>query len=151
MSKKSIVVVALGMVVALAAGAGGVYWWANSERPPAEPGQRVAAADAPSRFVGLDKVVVMLKGEAGAGELHYMAVDLVFRTTEQDEKSLKAQLPYLKTVAVRALSQLELARASAMGIDDYQALLAKAYTAAYAAEAGGRPFSEVMVGKLIIE
>ncbi|WP_024303381.1 flagellar basal body-associated protein FliL [Pseudogulbenkiania sp. MAI-1] len=158
MNKKTIVVVILAMLLAVALGAGGVYWWLgqqNKVATAAEHGDAEKAEKAdkgePSRYVSLDKVIVMLRKEGDDSEMHYMAVDLVFRTAEPHEKELKEQLPFLKTVAVRALSQLVLARASAMSIDDYQQLLAKAYRASYTAERGARPFTEVMVGKLIIE
>lgn len=153
MSKKTIAMAALLVVLAVALGAGGVYWWLGQkkEEPAAAGKAEKPDKTEPSRFVSLDKVIVMLRAEAGEPEMHYMAVDLVFRTAQPHEKELKEQLPFLKTVAVRALSQLALARASSMSIDDYQQLLAKAYSTSYAAEHGGRPFTEVMVSKLIIE
>lgn len=153
MSKKTIVMAALLMVLAVALGAGGVYWWLGqkTDEPVAAGKAEKPDKTEPSRFVSLDKVIVMLRAEAGEPGMHYMAVDLVFRTAEPHEKELKEQLPFLKTVAVRALSQLALAHASAMTIDDYQQLLAKAYRTSYTAEHGGRPFTEVMVSKLIIE
>lgn len=149
MNTKTIMGAVLGMVLAVALGAGGVYWWLGQGKAAAP---RASAEKAePSRYVSLDKVIVMLRSEAGDPELHYMALDLVFRTGETHEKELKEQLPFLKTVAVRALSPLALARASGMTIDDYQKLLGKAYRASYGAEHGAQPFSDVMVGKLIIE
>lgn len=161
MNKKTIVVVILAMVLAVALGAGGVYWWLGQQNKASlaaahagpEKADKADKADKgePSRYVSLDKVIVMLRKESDDSEMHYMAVDLVFRTAEPHEKELKEQLPFLKTVAVRALSQLALTRASSMSIDDFQQLLAKAYRASYSAEHGARPFSDVMVGKLIIE
>jgi flagellar FliL protein len=154
MNKKTIVIVALAVMLAVALGAGGVYWWLGQGKAGASTStahaEKAEKAE-PSRFVSLDKVVVMLRSEAGDPQLHYMALDLVFRTSEAHEKELKEQLPFLKAVAVRALSPLVLARASGMSIDDYQKLLSKAYHASYGAEHGTQLFSEVMVGKLIIE
>lgn len=152
MNKKTIVIVALAVMLAVALGAGGVYWWLGQEKASSSTAHAEQADKAePSRFVSLDKVIVMLHSEANDSDMHYMALDLVFRTAEAHEKELKEQLPFLKAVAVRALSPLVLARASGMSIDDYQKLLSKAYRASYGADHGAQPFSEVMVGKLIIE
>src|SRR5262245_51631624 len=121
MNKKTIVVILLAMLLAVALGAGGVYWWLGQQNKAASSAahgdaEKVEQGDKtePSRYVSLDKVIVMLRKEGDDSEMHYMAVDLVFRTAEPHEKELKEQLPFLKTVAVRALSQLVLARASSM-------------------------------------
>ena len=145
MNKKMLLAGAvLGLL--LAAGAAGAWYW-RGQQPVAPP------PPAPVSFVTLDKVIVMLRADAAAGSPpgHYMALELVFRTTPQQEAELKAVQPYLKSLAVRALSSLHLQRAGSMGVDDYHRLLQQAYRQAFAGEGRPLPFSEVMISKLIIE
>lgn len=145
MNGKTLIAAALAAVLAAGAGVGG--WWYLQRAERAAPR---APKPADYRYVTLDKIIVMLRADAG-GDPRYMAVDLVFRSSPDNEAKVKEQLPLLKSVAVRALSQLSRERAGALSIDDYQSLLSKAYRASYAREQGEPPFSEVMVGKLIIE
>ncbi|POZ63384.1 flagellar basal body-associated protein FliL [Chromobacterium alticapitis] len=144
MNGKTLIAAALAAVLAAGAGVGSWWYFQRGAHAAAEPPKPVDY-----RYVTLDKIVVMLRAEGG--DPRYMAVDLVFRCAPDGEARLKEQLPLLKSVAVRALSQLNRERAGALSIDDYQSLLSKAYRAAYAREQGAQPFSEVMVGKLIIE
>ncbi|MEN3032733.1 flagellar basal body-associated protein FliL [Chromobacterium amazonense] len=145
MNSRTLIVAALVAIAVAGVGAGG--WWYYQRAAHDEPAQ---PKPVDYRFITLDKNIVMLKSEAG-GDTRFMAVDLVFRSTPEDEAKVKEQLPLLKSVAVRALSQLSRERANALGIDDYQRLLDKAYRAAFARERMALPFSEVMVSKLIIE
>ncbi|WP_434634446.1 flagellar basal body-associated FliL family protein [Chromobacterium sp. CV08] len=145
MNSRTLITAALVAVMVAGAGAGG--WWYYQQSAQAAPA-RPKPVD--YRFITLDKIIVMLRSEAG-GDPRYMAVDLVFRSSPEGEAKVKEQLPLLKSVAVRALSQLTRERANALGIDDYQQLLDRAYRANFAREARERPFSEVMVSKLIIE
>ncbi|MEJ8674677.1 flagellar basal body-associated protein FliL [Chromobacterium amazonense] len=145
MNSRTLIVAALVAIAVAGVGAGG--WWYYQRAAHDEPAQ---PKPVDYRFITLDKNIVMLKSEAG-GDARFMAVDLVFRSTPEDEAKVKEQLPLLKSVAVRALSQLSRERANALGIDDYQRLLDKAYRAAFARERMALPFSEVMVSKLIIE
>lgn len=141
MDGKRIALVAL-LTALLVAGVGGgaFWWWQGRAAAPAHE------APKPARYVSLDKVIVMLKGQPGA-EPHYLAVDLVFRSDEEGEARVKAQLPYLKSLAVRTLSRLTLEQAQSMSVDDYHRLLARSY----AAVDGERAFAEVMLSKLIVE
>lgn len=146
MNRNIVVILIVAIVVALAAG-GGAWWWLSSHAPQAEAAPKPVAPD--SRFVSMDKVIVMLRG--GESATRFMAVDLVFRSSEKQEAEVKAQLPFLKSIAVRALSELPADKALAMSIDDYQRLLGKAYAGGFLRERRDAPFSEVMVSKLIIE
>ncbi|OQS41518.1 hypothetical protein [Chromobacterium haemolyticum] len=147
MNRNIVVILIVAIVVALAAG-GGAWWWLSSHAPQAAEAPKPAAA-LDARFVSMDKVIVMLRG--GESATRFMAVDLVFRSNEKQEAEVKAQLPFLKSIAVRALSELPADKALAMSIDDYQRLLAKAYAGGFLRERRDAPFSEVMVSKLIIE
>ncbi|MCC6069938.1 flagellar basal body-associated FliL family protein [Massilia sp. GCM10020059] len=147
-----------GVALASAAVAGAAMWWYGPV-PGANP---LAAAEAeqlvdvdenkePARYVTLDKVIVMLKRNTGDTQAHYISTDLVLSTTEENEKKAKEHLPMLRTVAVRALSSYALNEASAMTVEQFAERLNSAFEATYAAEKTEKPFSQVMIGKLIIE
>ena len=156
MKSKTVVIFAVSMLLTLLLGGGGTYWWLQQQggvaalhSPLREP---VAAAEpaTPKRYLTLDKIIVMLR-EAGQDELHYMSIDLVFRTDNEQQAQVKEQLPLLKSIAVRALSQLTRTQAAAMSVDQFQALLLQRYGEAYRKDQQPQPFSDVMVSKLIVE
>ncbi|MBZ2208634.1 flagellar basal body-associated FliL family protein [Massilia soli] len=146
-----------GVALFSAAIAGGAMWWygphdAVAGAASAETAQPVIDEDkAPARYVTLDKVIVMLKRNAGDTQAHYISTDLVLSTTEENEKKAKEHLPMLRTVAVRALSSYAMNEASAMTVEQFADRLNTAFEATYAAEKTAKPFTEVMIGKLIIE
>jgi flagellar FliL protein len=150
--------IALAVLLAAAA-AGGTAWWMQKDRtPPADAAAAQAEAepenDAPApdyRYVTLDKVLVMLRGNEGASVPHYLALDVVFKTLPAQEKRVKEHLPLLRTVAVKALSAYTLEGARAMTVPEFAAALNQAYREAYAAERREAPFAEALIGKLIIE
>jgi flagellar FliL protein len=149
MKAKLIIAIAAVAVVAAAA-AGGAMWYTSTTA-----GAAVAAKPAPetklTKYVTLDKVIVMLRRAPAEQAAHYLSVDLVLATTAADEKATKEQLPLLRSIAVSALSARTMTEASAMTVDQYAAELNKVFNANYAKENHLKPFSEVMVGKLIIE
>lgn len=158
MKSKTVVIFAGSMLLTLLLGGGGTYWWLQQQggvaalsSPLREPVAAVAAEPAtPKRYLTLDKIIVMLR-EAGQDELHYMSIDLVFRTDNEQQAQVKEQLPLLKSIAVRALSQLTRTQAAAMSVDQFQALLLQHYSQAYRKDQQPQPFSDVMVSKLIVE
>ena len=148
---KSKLIIAISAVAVLAAAAaGGAMWYTSTTA-----GAAVAAKPAPetklTKYVMLDKVIVMLRRAPAEQATHYLSVDLVLATTAAEEKATKEQLPLLRSIAVSALSARTMAEASAMTVDQYAAELNKVFNANYAKENHLKPFSEVMVGKLIIE
>jgi len=148
--KAKLIIAIVAAVVVVAGAAGGAMWYMNTS---ASPG--VAAKPAPetklTKYVTLDKVIVMLRRAPAEQATHYLSVDLVLATTAAEEKATKEQLPLLRSIAVSALSARTMAEASAMTVDQYAAELNKVFNANYAKENHLKPFSEVMVGKLIIE
>ena len=148
---KSKLIIAIAAVAVLAAAAGGGAMWYTSTTA----GAAVAAKPAPetklTKYVTLDKVIVMLRRAPAEQATHYLSVDLVLATTAADEKATKEQLPLLRSIVVSALSARTMAEASAMTVDQYAAELNKVFDANYAKENHIKPFSQVMVGKLIIE
>jgi flagellar FliL protein len=153
-------VIAFGAVAVIGAAiAGGVVWYTSK---PASADAAAAKADAkkaeakadegkPHKYLTVDKVIVMLRRQPNDSQTHYMSADLVVTTTEEKEKAAKEDLQLLRSIAVKQLSGLELPQAQAMTIDQYAAGLNKAFDDDYAAEKREKPFSEVMIGKLIIE
>lgn len=148
-------ILAIVLALALTASAGGAAaWWMLK---PGAGGQIADKTEATAvdhqeyRYLSLEKVIVMLRGTAGEPMSHYLAVDLVFKTPLKSEKTTKEHLPLLRSVTVMALSAYTLEKASAMSIDEFAATISSAISARYAAEHGEKPFSEVMISKLIIE
>lgn len=162
---KLILVVALVAVLAASA-AGGVVWWLLGHKSgaagaasaataasgvPAEAAKPSAKPGPESKYVTLDKVLVMLRGRGGEAVSHYMAIDIVFKATPEQEKRTKEHLPLLRTIAVKALSTYTVDAAQAMTVAEFADELNKAYKEGYAAEQREPPFSEALIGKLIIE
>ncbi|MDY0974296.1 flagellar basal body-associated FliL family protein [Massilia sp. CFBP9012] len=149
--KAKLIIAFAGVAVAAAAAAGGAMWYMN----PAPAAGAAAAKPAPekklTKYVTLDKVIVMLRRAPNEQAAHYLSVDLVLATTPAEEKEAKEQLPLLRSIAVSALSARTLAEASSMSVDQYASELNKVFNANYEKENHVKPFSEVMVGKLIIE
>lgn len=157
MSFGKIVAALLGVAV-LAVGVGaGTTWWlmkggsaiASAEAAPVpeepEPDDRVY------KYVSLEKVIVMLRGMEGEPAPHYLALDLVFKTPEEEERSTREHLPLLRSVAVKELSTLTMERAGKMTVEELTATMDKAFTEKYAKDRAERPFTDVMIGKLIVE
>nr|WP_315222261.1 flagellar basal body-associated FliL family protein [uncultured Duganella sp.] len=162
---KMIVAFALVAVVG-AAVAGGAVWYmskgdaAAAEEHDAKGGKDAKAKkakkeekkdEAPPKYLTVDKVIIMLKRVPTDTSAHYMSADLVITTNAKQEKEAKEHLPMLRSVAVRTLSNLPMATAQVMTIDQFAAELNKAFDDTYEQEGREKPFSEVMIGKLIIE
>lgn len=157
MSFGKIVAALLGVtVLALGLGAGATWWFmkggsaiASAEAAPVpdqpEPDDRVY------KYLSLEKVIVMLRGVEGEPAPHYLALDLVFKTPEEEERNAREQLPLLRSVAVKELSTLTMDRAGKMTVEELTATMSKAFADKYAKDRAERPFTEVMIGKLIVE
>ncbi|MFG6488986.1 flagellar basal body protein [Roseateles sp. BYS78W] len=139
-----------GVALALLAGAGGGWWWWTSHTTPTDAAARARKA-VDYKYVSLDKVLVMLRGEQGQAVPHYMAIDIVFKAEPRDEARAKEHLPLLRTVAVKALSVNTLQTATAMSIDQVAQALNRAYVQSYEADGRKPPFAEALVGRMIIE
>ena len=151
MSKLKLVL-AFALVGLLFAGVGGGAAWWFIKRPASAP-----KADAPEidtqeyRYLSLDKVIVMLRTAEGEPMSHYLAVDLVFKTPLKSERVAKEQMPLLRSIVVRALSAYTLDKASQMSVEQFAGDINRAFAKSYAENHGEKPFTEAMIGKLIIE
>ncbi|WP_312439588.1 flagellar basal body-associated FliL family protein [Janthinobacterium sp.] len=146
------------LVAVLAAGAaGGAMWYlarpvaghadvADSKPPPAP-----ATGKKARKFLTLDKVIVMLRHAPGDTDTHYLSADLVIATTEEKEKLTKDHLPLMRSIAVSTLSGFAVDKAQSMTVEQYAEQINKAFNLSYEREQMEKPFTEVMVGKLIIE
>ena len=119
---------------------------ADAKQPPPP-----ATGKKARKFVTLDKVIVMLRHGPGDTDTHYLSADLVISTTEENEKTAKAHLPLMRSIAVSTLSGFSMDKAQAMTVEQYAQEINKAFNLSYEREQMEKPFSEVMVGKLIIE
>jgi flagellar FliL protein len=153
MTKTTKIILTLaGMAILGAAAAAGVMWRSNQS-----PAATTAAASKElppkksSKYVTLDKVIVMLRRAPNEAEAHYLAAELVLATDEEKEKMTKEHLPFLRSLTVSALSGYTMQSASALTVEQYAQLLNKSFNASYAKERMEKPFHEVMIGKLIIE
>jgi flagellar FliL protein len=167
-SKIKIAAALLAVAVFMAAAGAAAAWFGLRARPAgAAATTAVAAASAAAsaataapavpvdtrvqKYVTLEKVIVMLRHEPGDAITHYLALDIVFRTTEDSERTTRDHLPMLRSVAVRTLSELAVEQAGTMTIDQYATAINRAFSDTYAHEHREKPFSEAMIGKLIVE
>ncbi|USX23390.1 flagellar basal body-associated FliL family protein [Oxalobacteraceae bacterium OTU3REALA1] len=162
---KMIVAFALVAVVGAAVAGGAVWYMSKGDEAAAEAHDGKDGKDAkakkakkeekkdetPPKYLTVDKVIIMLKRVPTDTSAHYMSADLVITTNAKQEKEAKEHLPMLRSVAVRTLSNLPMATAQVMTIDQFAAELNKAFDDTYEQEGREKPFSEVMIGKLIIE
>jgi flagellar FliL protein len=148
----SLVTVAL---VAVGLGVGATWWFMQGGGGIATAEAKTEAVPEPDRraykYVSLDKVIVMLRGVEGEPVPHYLAVDLVFKAPEDDERKTREHLPFLRSVAVKALSTLTMENASKITVDELTETINRAYLDKYTADGATRPFVDVMIGKLLVE
>ncbi len=159
MNKKVIIIFAA--VAVLAAGvAGGAVWYmskggeehaAEEKDAKKKTKKEEKKSELPPKYLTVDKVVVMLKHEPNDTVTHYLSADLVVATDAKREKETKENLPMLRSVAVKTLSNLPMASARVMTIDQFAGELNKAFDHEFEQEGREKPFDEVMIGKLIVE
>jgi flagellar FliL protein len=147
------IVVCSTVALLSAALAGAAVWHFGAAPQPAATAAapQEESAKKPAKYVTLDKVIVMLRRAPGEAQAHYISADLVLAATAETEKQAKEHLPLLRSIAVRSLSSYTMSAASAMTVEQYAAQLNRTFDASYAADKVDKPFSEVMIGKLIIE
>lgn len=149
-SLKIIVFVLVGLLL-LAGSGGAVWWWLQRKAPAAEAAAEKPAFDKQEyKYLSLDKVIVMLRGGVDA-QSHYLALDLVFKSTVEKEHKVKSDLPLLRSIAVLDLSKYSLEMASEMTVEQLAQKINAAYVASYKNDNHEMPFVEAMISKLIIE
>lgn len=146
------------LVAILAAGAaGGAMWYmakpvaGHAETADAKPPPPPATGKKARKFLTLDKVIVMLRRAPGDVDTHYLSADLVISTTEEKEKLTKDHLPLMRSIAVSTLSSFTTEKAQSMTVEQVADEINKAFNVSYEREQMEKPFTEAMVGKLIIE
>ncbi|MDQ1924912.1 flagellar basal body-associated FliL family protein [Massilia pseudoviolaceinigra] len=149
-TKLIIAFVVIGIVGAAGAGAA-LYFKQPMPGKDGKPAEAEAPKKKPARYVSLDKVIVMLRRSPGETQAHYISTDLVLSTTLEQEKKVKDDLPMLRSVAVRALSAHTMGAAQALTVEQYAEQINSTFAATYDKDKLEKPFSEVMIGKLIIE
>lgn len=156
MKKSLVLVLVLAGVLVLAAAAGGAWYkgWgpfaAHAEQAGA-PAARPVAPVPSERYVTLEKLVVMTRSDGAGGRPRYLAMDLVFAVADKDAASrTTAQLPLLRSVALRTLSARSADELRRMQVDQIAALLDEQYVQAYG-DPERMPFSQVMVARMMVE
>jgi flagellar FliL protein len=159
---KVIIAFVLVAVVGAAVAGGAVWYMSKGDEPAAAEGKDAKDAkkkpkkeekksELPPKYLTVDKVVVMLRHEPTDNVTHYLSADLVVATDAKREKETKENLPMLRSVAVKTLSNLPMASARVMTIDQFAAELNKAFDHEFEQEGREKPFDEIMIGKLIVE
>ncbi len=152
--KKSTKLIIVFVVLGVLGAAGGGAFLYFKQPMPGKDGKHAepeAPKKKPAKYVSLDKVIVMLRKSPGENQAHYISTDLVLSTTAEQEKKVKDDLPMLRSVAVRALSAHTMDAAQALTVEQYAEQLNTTFAAIYDKDKLEKPFSEVMIGKLIIE
>lgn len=150
MGKKLGIIIAIAVLLCVAV-MGGAWWWVQQQGGAAKGPQAPHIDMQQASYVTLDKVVVMLKAPEGRSNNYYLSADLVLRSDKAHEKALKAELPMLKSVAVRTLSQMDVVEARAMSMAAWSELLQRELFAAYDEHPDLRWFDQVSISRLIIE
>jgi flagellar FliL protein len=163
MNKKLIIII-LAVALICGGGAGAAVWFLappkadaaesghDEEKKPKKKKKKHSEEEAgPVKYLTVDKVIVMLRRSPNEAVPHYLSADLVVTTPVKQEKEAKEDLPLLRSVAVRTLSELPMEKAQAMTIDEFAEALNKAFEEQYEKDEREQPFREVMIGKLILE
>ncbi len=158
---KLVALITLGAVLTATAGGAAAWYGLKSRAAAAHAGEPEAAASAasapvaidkrPQKYISLDKVIVMLRRGPGDTTTHYLAMDLVLQAAGEEEKITKEHLPMLRSVAVKAMSNYTAEQAGGMTIEQFTEAVNTAYNESYARDKREKPFSEAMIGKLIVE
>lgn len=153
MNKKSKLTLGLVIGISVLAAGGGTWWWRRSgARDHCEIPATAAQTDTREyKYVSLEKIIVMLRRPAGDPASHYLAMDLVFKTPVETETVTRDQLPLLRSIAVKDLSSMTVQAANSITIEDLTGRLNKAFVQSYTPNRTARPFTEAMIGKLVVE
>lgn len=153
MNKKSKLALGLTIGICVLAAGGGTWWWRRSQMHDHcdIPATALQADTREYKYISLEKIIVMLRRPAGDSASHYLAMDLVFKTPAETETVTRDQLPLLRSIAVKNLSSMTLEAANSITIDDLTGRLNKAFVQSYTPDRTVRPFTEAMIGKLVVE
>ncbi|MBS1190276.1 MAG: Flagellar basal body-associated protein FliL [Rhodocyclaceae bacterium] len=151
-STAQLLILAFALLAGTALAAGGAVWWYLQPRTASQSESPEPLPEAQNhKYVSLDKVIVMLRAQDNQSAPHFLALDLVFKSSAELEKKTKEHLPLLRAIAVKALSAYTVDTARALTIEQFTAGINRAYSESYARERQDKPFTEAMIGKLIIE
>lgn len=150
--KPNLMVAAIAAAVALGVGGATAFVMTRTggeKNVVSKPGR--LPIDANARYVSLDKLIVMLRGNEGTARPRYLVLDLVFSASDaKSEKHVKEHLPVLRATAYSALAERTPAEVQRMGPTELAALLNKEYEHAYGG-ADRTPFDKVLVTKVMMD
>ncbi|HEY8509294.1 MAG TPA: flagellar basal body-associated FliL family protein [Steroidobacteraceae bacterium] len=148
---KWVIASVLIVAVSLLAG-GGTAWFVMASQAKSPSGEAAPVVDTRAyKYINLEKVIVRLRSKQEDDVSHYMAMDLVLKTPTDDERVAREHLPLLRSVTLKALSNITYEEANRATVEELTELINAAYAEAYANDRVGKPFKEAMVSKLIIE
>jgi len=150
--KRNLMIAAIVAVAALAAAGATAFAMKGTGKAAVDEDTRPARLEVSdtTRYVPLDKLVVMLRNEGGSRP-HYLMMDLAFATSDaKREKQVKEHLPMLRAAAYRTLAE----RTPADVVRMRPAELAQVLTGEYASVYGSArrmPFDQVLVTKVMMD
>lgn len=136
--------------VALAAAAGG-WWWLHFRAAKPSTVKAVEVDQKVYQYIGLDKVIVMLRRAGGETDSHYLAIDIEFKTPMESVEAMHQQLPLLRSATVKLFSTTTAEEIRRSTIEEITGRLNLAFKQAYTTERLTMPFDEALIGKLIVE
>ncbi|KVD84403.1 flagellar basal body rod protein [Burkholderia sp. ABCPW 14] len=156
MSKKARIMTMVGVALLVAVAIGGSLWAYFSYEPKAATADASPPPD-PYKYVGTERIVVMLKQPdvpaslaRGAG-VHYAVLDIVLKTRPEKEAATRAHLLLLRSLVVEALSGYTFDALRRVNIDQLSGVLNKKFAESYRSRRAEMPFETVMISKLLAE
>ncbi|KWH08514.1 flagellar basal body rod protein [Burkholderia territorii] len=158
MMKEKLVVLSLCAVLLVAVAAGGTwaYFRLGEKKQPAAEAQAPHGADK-FKYVGAERIVVMLRQPDGErsvpmySEAHYAALDIVLKTTPENEAAVREQLLLLRSLVVGAVSHYTVDQIRTTSIDAVAAELNRTFVESYKSRQAQMPFETVMISKMLAE
>ncbi|MCC4596683.1 hypothetical protein NRY95_07915 [Xanthomonas campestris pv. phormiicola] len=144
--------ISVAALIALSLAAGGYAWYTGSW-PFTHPHSKVRSRPRPpgDHYVTMDKLIVMTHDSAPDAPSQYLAMDLVFAVEDESHATrTKAQLPLLRSIALRTLAGYNAKQIRQMRIDDISLLLRQQYLHTYGSEQD-MPFTKIMIARMMIE
>lgn len=150
-TSKLVLILLLVVLLSTGTGAAAAWYLLRPSDPNSETAEEAEVDTRAYRYVNLEKIIVMLRNSTGEPVSHYLALDLVLKTPIDNERITREHLPLLRSVAVQALSTMTFEEASRATVEDLTRQINEAYSRTYEKDRAGKPFTEAMIGKLLLE
>ncbi|AIO70466.1 flagellar basal body rod protein [Burkholderia oklahomensis] len=157
MSKKAWILTMVGVALLVAVAIGGSLWAFLSYEPKAATAEASPPPPDPYKYVGTERIVVMLKqpdesaSVARGADVHYAVLDIVLKTRPEKEAATRAHLLLLRSLVVEALSGYTFDALRRVNVDQLSGVLNKKFAESYRSRRAEMPFETVMISKLLAE